>query len=593
MPRHPQPGLVTLAVSLITFAASSHLVDASPAASLPPSIAAHAERSPLSEFNLPPTRIVWQSPAGVAHADRLLARGPGQSTLKETQPPATLTAISPSEPASILVDFGTELHGYVELFTPLTDDKTPPPVRLRFGESASEAMAELGDRSASNDHALRDVRTTLAWLGKTRAGPTGFRFVRIDALDPAHTVSLTELRAVLVVRDIPQLGSFHSSDDRLNRIWQTGAYTVHLNMQDYLWDGIKRDRLVWIGDMHPEVSTINAVFGFNDVVPRSLDLTRDRTPPGEWMNGISSYSMWWVLIHEQHWLHHDDRAYLAQQAPYLRTLLAKLAALVGPDGREQLDGWRFLDWPNSDNPAAVSAGLQALLVTTLDAGERLSRELGDRATADLCASAATRARKIVPDPNGSKSAAALQVLAGQRDARTTANEILKPGGSRGMSTFYGFYVLRALARAGEIDAALDLIRTYWGAMLDRGATTFWEDFNLDWLEGSSRIDELPALGEKDLHGDYGAYSYQGFRHSLCHGWASGPTSWLSEYILGIQPLAPGFARVRIAPQLGDLAWVEGTYPTPHGPIKVRHERQPDGTLRSIIEAPPAIEIVRE
>jgi alpha-L-rhamnosidase len=41
-----------------------------------------------------------------------------------------------------------------------------------------------------------------------------------------------------------------------------GADTVHLCMQDYLWDGIKRDRLVWIGDMHPEVSTINAVFGF-------------------------------------------------------------------------------------------------------------------------------------------------------------------------------------------------------------------------------------------------------------------------------------------------------------------------------------------
>lgn len=27
------------------------------------------------------------------------------------------------------------------------------------------------------------------------------------------------------------------------RSWLTGAYTVHLNMQDYLWDGIKRDRL--------------------------------------------------------------------------------------------------------------------------------------------------------------------------------------------------------------------------------------------------------------------------------------------------------------------------------------------------------------
>ena len=57
-----------------------------------------------------------------------------------------------------------------------------------------------------------------------------------------------------------------------------GAYTVHLNMQNHLWDGIKRDRLVWIGDSYPEVMTVNSVFGYNEVVPKSLDLMRDITP---------------------------------------------------------------------------------------------------------------------------------------------------------------------------------------------------------------------------------------------------------------------------------------------------------------------------
>jgi alpha-L-rhamnosidase len=130
-------------------------------------------------------------------------------------------------------------------------------------------------------------------------------------------------------------------------------------MQEYLWDGIKRDRLVWIGDMHPEVSTIHAVFGFNDVVPRSLDLTRDVTPVTEWMNGISSYSMWWVLIHEDLWLHHGNRDYLEAQQPYLTALLQRLAKLIGPDGKERIDGMRFLDWPSSANPQGVTAGLQA------------------------------------------------------------------------------------------------------------------------------------------------------------------------------------------------------------------------------------------
>ena len=63
-------------------------------------------------------------------------------------------------------------------------------------------------------------------------------------------------------------------------------------MQEYLWDGVKRDRLVWVGDLHPEVMTVNTVFGYNEVVPKSLDLIRDITPLPQWMNGISSYSIW-------------------------------------------------------------------------------------------------------------------------------------------------------------------------------------------------------------------------------------------------------------------------------------------------------------
>jgi alpha-L-rhamnosidase len=432
----------------------------------------------------------------------------------------------------------------------------------------------------------------LPWLGSIVVGQSGFRFCLLEAVDPARPVTISEVRGILGIRDIPWRGRFQCDDERLNRIWSTGAWTVQLNMQDYLWDGIKRDRLVWIGDMHPETSTIAAVFGSNDVVTRSLDLTRDVTPPTEWMNGISSYSMWWVLIHEQWYLHYGDHDYLARQKPYLQALLRKLAGFVGADGRERLDGTRFLDWPSSPNPEGVTAGLQALLVMTLESGQRLLAALGDPTTAEICAEAAALARQVTPDANGSKSGAALLVLAGMLDARQTAEDLLKVGGARGVSTFYGFYVLQALAKAGEIDAALDIISTYWGGMLDRGATSFWEDFDLDWLEGSGRIDEPLPPGLKDLHGDFGAYCYENFRHSLCHGWASGPTAWLSQHVLGIQPLEPGCRQVKVAPRLGRLQWAEGAYPTPYGPIAVRHERRPDGTIHTKIEAPPEITILR-
>ena len=544
-----------------------------------------AEKSPLSSFYIAPTRVLWKSDTGVHHADNLLAPKPGQSVLKEPQPPCVIDS-----KGALLLDFGVEIQGNIELFAPMLPDKEPRSVRIRFGESASETMVDLETKGAQNDHAIRDEIVTLPWLGKKIVGPSGFRFVRIDAVG-AKPVQLSQVRAVLQIRDLPYVGSFKCDDERLNKIWQVGAYTVHLNMQEYLWDGIKRDRLVWIGDMHPETSTIAAVFGANEVVPRSLDLTRDVTPVTEWMNGISSYSMWWILIHEQWWMHTGDRAYLAQQQPYLTALLKKLAGLIGEDGREKIDGMRFLDWPSSPNKQGVTAGLQGLLVMTLESGARLMTTLGDADTAKLCTAAAARGHKVIPEVNGSKSGAALLALAGMTEAKQTA-ELLKKDGAKGVSTFYGFYVLQALAKAGEMDAALDIVRTYWGAMLDRGATTFWEDFNLEWLEGSSRIDELVPAGKKDLHGDFGAYCYEGFRHSFCHGWASGPTAWLSQSVLGIQALEPGFTKVRITPQLGSLKWAEGTYPTPRGIIRVRHERQADGSIKSDVKAPDGIEVVR-
>jgi hypothetical protein len=565
------------------------------APTLPPGVAINPQASPLSAWFIPPTRVVWTSSTGATHAHDLLGAKLGQAVLKNPQPPCVLApAANGATGGGVLLDFGTELTGNIEIITPMTKDKEPPLVRIRFGESVAEAMAELGgEPNAQNDHALRDQTVRLPWLGKTTVGPSGFRFVRIDNVDAKHAAELSEVRAVLLIRDVPQVGSFRCDDERINKIWQVGAYTVHLNMQEYLWDGVKRDRLVWIGDMHPEVSTINAVFGFNDVVPRSLDLTRDITPVTEWMNGISSYSMWWVLIHEQWWMHHGDRAYLAAQKPYLSALLKKLSALIGPDGREKINGMRFLDWPSSPNKQGVTAGLQGLLVMTLESGSRLMQVLDDPTTAALCNEAAARGRKVAPAVNASKSGAALLSLAGMMDAKKTADEVLKIGGPKNVSTFYGFYVLQALAKAGETDTALEFISKYWGAMLDLGATTFWEDFDLDWTNNAARIDELVPAGKKDVHGGYGAYCYIGFRHSLCHGWASGPTAWLSENVLGVTPLEPGFKRVRIVPQLGRLKWAEGTYPTPLGAIKVRHERQADGSVKSKIDAPVGMVVVRQ
>jgi hypothetical protein len=59
-------------------------------------------------------------------------------------------------------------------------------------------------------------------------------------------------------------------------------------------------------------------------------------------------------------------------------------------------------------------------------------------------------------------------------------------------------------------------------------------------------------------------------------------------VLGITPVAPGFAKVSITPNLGRLEWAEGSYPTPKGPIHVRHEKQADGTVKSTVKLPEGV-----
>ena len=188
-----------------------------------------------------------------------------------------------------------------------------------------------------------------------------------------------------------------------------------------------------------------------------------------------------------------------------------------------------MDWPSSENKVAIDAGMQALMLEAMNAGNELCTVLGDDALAAECKQMAEKMKKaskeradallkikIMPYAPGNKEAAALLSLSGLMNPKEADQKFLSVGGAKGFSTFYGYYMLRAMALAGNYKGALDMIRQFWGAMLDLGATTFWEDFNMDWLPNAARIDDLVPAGKVDIHKDYGAYCYKGYRHSLCH-----------------------------------------------------------------------------
>jgi alpha-L-rhamnosidase len=519
---------------------------------------------PFTTLRLPPTRVVWQAAGSSAPV------GGPYSLLGDS--------------GGLILDFGRELFGGIEITVNSLVGGAEAALKVRFGESVGEV--------AGRD-SYEEEREVVRANSRIQINEVAFRFVRLELLERGVTAELANVEAITHERALEYQGSFHSSDPRLDEIWKVGAWTVHLCMQARLWDGIKRGRTVWAGDLYPAAMVVSNVFGMQSVVEASLDEMRDETVAGEpdipsWMNGIGAYSLWWILTQRRWYLHHGHRDYLEQQRSYLNRLLVELFQSLDESGREDLICWRFLDWATKDE-VDVHPGYQSLMALALQAAGDLCRWLGDDARRNECQACLARVKTAVPPATLSKQANALLVLAGFRDPVETNRTILADDPTADLTPFLAYPVLEARALAGDDEGCLDLVRTYWGGMLDLGATTFWEDFDQDWVANTTRIDEIPVRGQRQFPNGFGRCS-RGVRMSLCHAWSCGVTAWLSEHVLGVRPLEPGCRAIEVAPHLGDLTWVEGTVPTPHGIVRVRHVQDAAGQVTSEIEAPQGVEV---
>ena len=133
------------------------------------------------------------------------------------------------------------------------------------------------------------------------------------------------------------------------------------------------------------------------------------------------------------------------------------------------------------------------------------------------------------------------------------------------SSWFLFFTLEALFQAGHSDDALEILREQWNRMLEKGATTFWETF----------------------HGHIGGGHWS---RSLCHSWSAAPAYFLSTKVLGVTPAAPGYSRIRIAPQPWNLRWACDVVPTPRGPVSVACQVGDDGKLQLECDAPAGCEV---
>lgn len=70
-----------------------------------------------------------------------------------------------------------------------------------------------------------------------------------------------------------------------------------------------------------------------------------------------------------------------------------------------------------------------------------------------------------------------------------------------------------------------------------------------------------------------------------HAWGAAPANIIPHFLMGVRPLSPGFERILIQPQPGDLARAELTTPTIRGPVTVRFDQSLSGVFHLETETP--------
>ena len=418
----------------------------------------------------------------------------------------------------VILDFGKEICGGVRI---LSFKANNTPVRVRFGESLTECSAELGgEKNATNDHALRDFTVNLQDHSDMTFGGTGFRFVRLDFFGDVRIKTIVAKNRILKKKP---LYLYDGKDKKIKEIFDVAKRTVDLCASgEYLWDGIKRDRLVWVGDIHPEMLALTTLYGRMRIIEKSLDFVKEQTPLPNWMNLFPMYSMWWIIIVSDYSEYVSAEDFARNQIDYMKRLVDLMLEYVSDDG-EMHYPLNFVDWQTCGKVDELQ-GVRAINIIAAKKAVKLFQKFNLKTN-----NAEEFLRRLLKKEiivENSKSVLGLKYFA--VGLTESDKEKLVANGVNGVSTFMSYYILKAIA-SFDRERAIEILKEYYGAMLKKGATTFWEDFDIKWMENSCRIDEFPKKDEKDIHGDFGAHCYKGFRHSLCHGWSAGIIRFIKEY----------------------------------------------------------------
>ncbi|THW77471.1 Six-hairpin glycosidase [Aureobasidium pullulans] len=414
-------------------------------------------------------------------------------------------------------------------------------------------------------------------------------------------------------------GYFHSSDDDLNKIWYSGAYTLQTNavpVDTGRWvptlavgwanngslsngttvivDGAKRDRAVWPGDMGVAVPATFVSIGDLDSVANALQTMYDHqnrdgsfpeAGPPLLQQSSDTYHMWSMIGTYNYVLYTNDTAFLSKNWDrYLHAMEFIYAKVHQPSGLLNVTGIRdWARWQQGFNNSEANM----ILYHTLQTGADLASWHGD--TTGLADSYRSRAAKLSTAinqhcwdaPFGAFKDNATNTSLHPQDANSMAVYFgvvpaLASLSSRGqsissrllenwtpigaeapelpnnISPFISSFEIQAHLTIGQTDRALDLIRRTWGWYLHNPNGT-----------GSTVIEGYLTNGSFGYRNSRG-YSYDDSYVSHAHGWSAGPTSALTNYIVGLSVTGRLGSTWTLKPQFGDLKHAQAGFVTSLG-----------------------------
>ena len=510
--------------------------------------------------------------------------GPGGVLRPQTIEPIRLRTvyqprgIVPSAQQTIF-DFGVNLAGNVEICV-----KGPrgAKVEIHYSEqvavnghiATADIRQHVYDPRFQKDEYILSGQGEECWHSKF--GYNGFRYALVKVPKECQLLSVTARQFHTDLRDA---GGISTPDAFITALQAAIRQSTLTNFHHMPTDCPHREKNGWTGDAW--LSAGQAMYNFDmrrAYIKWLDDLVDCQRPSGQipciaptsawgyqWGSGIT-WDIALIIIPWQMYLFYGDASVLRRYAgpvsrylDYLQSVLDRGIPAIG------LGDWTAP--PQADIiPEAALRTLMAIYAGRLC--RQMAQITGDEALAEkggriaqACTDAFHREYDGLFGQTDSQLYYALLLELQLTDAPAGAmKELLrcveKADGHLLGGIFSAYFVPAALAEFGEFDAAWKMVTAPgfpgWKDLIEKCAGTLGED----WFGGSS----------------------------MNHHMYSSVGAWMYRFLAGIQPDAPGFARVTVAPHIpADLPIFSAWHDTPKGRISVAWENRvlriliPEGT----------------